>query len=76
MELGYYSDIDNIPKNINFQSIQNLYPIKSHYKRNKRWDASYTCGWPLAYSDLKLAGDECEFNSNNDNIKTCLNGFK
>lgn len=40
--------------------------------RNKRWDSSAVCGWPLISSSAKLLGGECNLSPEVDSIRNAL----
>ncbi|AEH26446.1 putative spike protein [Cavally virus] len=45
-------------------------------KRNKRWDSSYVCGWPLVSSAAKVLGGECTTNIDIGSLKSSLTAIQ
>lgn len=41
-------------------------------RRNKRWDSSYVCGWPIVSSTAKFLGGECTTNIDVESLKQNL----
>jgi len=71
-ELGYFNTSILY---VDLGAITDRYPLSQFDKksRNKRWDSSFTCGWPLVSSFTKLVGGECEMTTDISAVKTSLN---
>ncbi|AGE00057.1 ORF2a [Alphamesonivirus daknongense] len=54
----------------------NFLVLKAENRRQKRWDSSYVCGWPLVSSAAKVLGGECTTNIDVDSLKSNLHAIQ